>query len=229
MIDYYANPTVQRVIDVMLAGKLGFISTPAQGNKRPPGVRWCADNGCYGKGYPGDVAWFGWLESQMADAGSCAFATAPDAVGDATATLARSGPWLSRVRSLGYPVALVAQDGLESLPVPWDDFDVLFIGGTTTWKLGSGPRSLVQVAAARGMPVHMGRVNSLRRLRYAVDIGCTSADGTYLTFGPDTNLPKLLRWLEKENSRLFGASPPLNHHQPTKATSGWPFVYQENP
>lgn len=40
----------------------------------------------------------------------------------------------------------------------------------------------------------MGRVNSERRYRYALAIGCDSADGTYLTFGPDQNLPDVLAW-----------------------------------
>lgn len=48
----------------------------------------------------------------------------------------------------------------------------------------------------RGLWVHMGRVNSLRRLEIAVDFGCDSVDGNYLGFGPDANLPKLLRWLD---------------------------------
>jgi hypothetical protein len=38
-------------------------------------------------------------------------------------------------------------------------------------------------------------VNSLRRLRHAAAIGCHSVDGTYLAYGPDRNLPTLLRWL----------------------------------
>jgi hypothetical protein len=41
----------------------------------------------------------------------------------------------------------------------------------------------------------MGRLNSRRRLRHAAAIGCHSADGTYLAYGPDKNLPKLLGWL----------------------------------
>lgn len=179
----------------MAAGRLGFIDTPAQGNLRPGGVTWCADNGCFGKGYPGDDEWLAWLAGM--DPAGCMFATAPDAVGDATATLARSAPFLSKIRALGYPAALVAQDGLESLPVPWGDFDALFIGGTTEWKLGPHARHLAREAIARGKWVHMGRVNSRKRLRYARDIGCRSADGTYLTFGPDVNLPKLLGWLDE--------------------------------
>lgn len=176
----------------MTDGRLGYIDTPAQGNARPAGVRWCADNGRFGKGWPGYDEWFAWLAGQRPD--GCLFAAAPDVVGDAAATLADSAPWLPRIRALGFPAALVAQDGLENLPIPWDAFDALFIGGTTAWKLGSAARELVAEAKRRGKWVHMGRVNSARRFRYAEATGCDSADGTYLTFGPDTNLPRLLAW-----------------------------------
>lgn len=176
----------------MRDGHLGFIDTPAQGNRRPAGVAWAADNGCYGRGYPGDEAWLDWLAGM--DSQGCLFATAPDVVGDAEATLARSVPMLPRIRNLGYPAALVAQDGLEHLTVPWGAFDVLFLGGSTAWKLGPHARRLASEAKSRGKEVHMGRVNSERRYRYAAAIGCDSADGTYLTFGPDVNLPRLLAW-----------------------------------
>jgi hypothetical protein len=184
---YLANPCSPETVTAMQAGTIGYIDTPAQGNKRPEGVAWCADN-----------------------AATCLFAVAPDVVGDALATTIKSRPWLARIRALGYPVAYVAQDGLENLrgrtvsggltfPVPWDSFDVLFIGGTTEWKLGPVARDLVAEAKSRGKWVHMGRVNSERRFEYARAIGCDSADGTYLTFGPDTNLPKLLAWTRNNN------------------------------
>lgn len=193
---YLANPCGPAVKDAMLAGDLGFIDTPAQGNIRPAGVPWCADNGCYGKGYPGDVKWLAWLEANAHAAADCLFATAPDVVGDAAATLARSAPWLGPIRDLGYPAALVAQDGLEDLDVPWDTFDVLFIGGSTDWKLGPAVRELVREAKARGKWVHCGRVNSRKRLRLMAAIGCDSVDGTFLTFGPDRNLPQLRSWMQ---------------------------------
>ena len=52
----------------------------------------------------------------------------------------------------------------------------------------------------------MGRVNSRRRLRIAQAFGCTSCDGTYLAFGPDTNLPRLLTWMNELHTTptLFG-------------------------
>jgi hypothetical protein len=208
--------------------QLGFIDTPAQGNRRPAGVAWCADNGCFGKGYPGDEKWLDWLRKNAVDASTCLFATAPDVVGDAAATLARSAPWLPQIRGFGYPAALVAQNGMESLEVPWESFDVLFIGGSLEclpcrfvwpadqkpeqgqqcpkchrrlqeWKLGAGARRLVKAAKSRGKWVHMGRVNSGRRYRIAHEMGCDSVDGTYLTRGPLINLPKLLAWSRVEN------------------------------
>lgn len=196
---YLANPSSPAILDAMRAGLIGFIDTPAQGNKRPPGVVWCADNGCYGKGYPGDTAWLAWLATNAADGVTCLFATAPDVVGAAAATLTRSAPHLPAIRALGYPAALVAQNGLENLEVPWETFDVLFIGGSTEWKLGPAAHGLIAQAKAHGKWVHMGRVNSERRYRYAHEIGCDSVDGTFLTFGPDVNLPKLLAWSRVEN------------------------------
>ncbi|WP_224277322.1 hypothetical protein [Streptomyces sp. LS1784] len=97
----------------------------------------------------------------------------------AVATLTMSLPWLPRIRSLGVPAAFVAQDGSEAVGlIPWDQTDVLFIGGSTEWKLGPGVQSVARQAVDRGIPVHMGRVNSRRRLQLAKDMGCSSADGT---------------------------------------------------
>lgn len=195
---YLANPSTPKVRDAMQAGHLGMIATPAQGNALMLGVTWAADNGVFGGHYLGDEEYLAWLAHwPLWAAHSCLFAVAPDVVGDAAATLERSAPMLPRIREYGIPAALAAQNGLEDLTVPWDDFDVLFIGGDTAWKIGPAARALIAEARVRGKRVHMGRVNSHRRLRYAAAIGCHSVDGTYLAFGPDVNLPKLLGWLRE--------------------------------
>jgi len=188
----------------MTAGRIGCIVTPKQGNRLPQGTRWSADNGCFGAGYPGDAAWLAWLGTYTPEERArCHFAVAPDVVGDAKATLDRSMPWLPKIRALGYPAAFVAQDGLEHLNIPWDAFDVLFIGGTTAWKLGPAARQLVAQAKALGKWVHAGRVNSQRRYVYMAAIGCDSADGTYIAFGPDRNLPQVLAWLRTTDQGAF--------------------------
>jgi hypothetical protein len=232
---YFANPCGPAVTEAMGAGALGFIDTPAQGNKRPAGVAWCADNGCFGQGWPGADKWLAWLAKNAYAAADCLFATAPDVVGDAAATLERSAPYLPMIRALGYPAALVAQNGIEDVEVPWDTFDALFVGGSleclpcsfvwpsdkkpgrrqrcpscqrllTEWKTGAVARDLVREAKARGKWVHMGRVNSELRYRLAYEMACDSVDGTYLVFGPRVNLPKLLAWSRVEDQpALFAA------------------------
>jgi hypothetical protein len=213
-VRYYATASGPIVRDAMRAGRLAMIATPAAGNIVLEGVDWCADNGCFTPGrYPGDERYLAWLARHAAHAARCAFATAPDVVGDATATLARSMPMLPRIRAAGYPAALVAQDGLEHLPVPWDLMDAIFLGGTTGWKLGPAAAELAAKARARGLTVHMGRVNSLRRLRYAHTIGCHSVDGTYLAYGPDRNLPSLLGWLRTVAQEDRRSRHDLHHRQ----------------
>ena len=166
--------------------------TPRMRQRPPVGQPWAADNGRYASPQDySDDKYLAWLAKMPAE--SCLFATAPDVVGDAAATLAMSAPMLAPIRAAGYPVALVAQDGLESLDVPWADFDVLFIGGSTVWKLGDAAAELAREAKQCGKWVHMGRVNSRSRMVYAESIGCDSADGTTLRFEPGRDVQSWAR------------------------------------
>lgn len=159
--------------------------TPRMGQQPPTGQPWAADNGRFSapQDYT-DAKYLAWLKKMLPHADRCLFATAPDVVGDAEATLAMSLPMLPKIRAAGYPVALVAQDGLTPDMVPWDDIDSLFIGGTTKWKLSEFAYQLAAEAKRRGKWTHMGRVNSWRRFRTAAAHGFDSADGTYLRFDP---------------------------------------------
>lgn len=201
----------------MSSGVIGYIDTPAQGNRRPKGVTWCADNGCFSARWDQEK-WWRFLEANADDAGTCLFAVAPDVVGNALATTMLFRQWGPKIRSLGYKVAYVAQDGLENLrgattsgltfPISWDAFDVLFIGGSTEWKKGPQARAVVAEAKARGKWIHMGRVNSQRRFKYALTIGCDSVDGTFLTYGPDRNLPELIGWTRLVDQESLGIFTP---------------------
>jgi len=186
---------------------------------------WAADNGCFAKGSSFDAnAWFSWVselpritaahfgcsgsdyESRLMNVGvgelepyGCLFVVAPDVVGDAERTWERSAPWFERIRSLGFPVALVAQDGAEAHAPMWDEvdaWDCLFIGGSTDWKLSSAARDCVREAHLSAKWCHMGRVNSLRRLRIAAAWNVDSVDGTFLRCAPRANVPRMKRWLD---------------------------------
>jgi hypothetical protein len=114
--------------------------------------------------------------------GRCLFVTVPDVVGDALATARQFERWWTAPARRGLPVALVAQDGLQDmgrwLSTAWPRIYALFIGGSTAWKLGPAARALVREAKSRALWIHMGRVNSLKRIAYAAEIGCDSIDGT---------------------------------------------------
>jgi hypothetical protein len=120
--------------DAIAQGKLGMIDTPYQQNRvhelHELGAAWCADNGCFSSRWRAEH-WWAFLERLAPYAGSCLFATAPDVVADAAATLVKSLPWMPRMRALGYKVAFVAQNGIENIEVPWDEFDALFLGGSS--------------------------------------------------------------------------------------------------
>ena len=205
---YLGTPSGPDVRAAMSAGLIGCMTTPAQGNVIPDGAMYACDNGKFGKGWPGADAWYDWLERTVDrySPDHCLWAVAPDVPFDAAGTLAESLPWLARIRALGIPAAFAAQDGCDQLGVPWDDFDVLFLAGSTEWKTGPVAEALAREAKARGKGVHMGRVNSRRRLQTAEWFGCDSADGTYLAFGPDKNLALLTGWLDElhHTPSLFG-------------------------
>lgn len=182
---------------------------PGMGNLPPAGQPWAADNGRFSapETYT-DERYLDWL-AKRPHKDACLFATAPDVVGNAGATLALSAPMYGRIRKAGYRAALVAQDGLENLRefIPWDDFDALFIGGTTEWKLSEAAHELAAEAKWRGKWLHMGRVNSLRRVRIAKAMGCDSVDGTYLRFrhALGTGEAEIAEWLDDlERSPMLG-------------------------
>jgi hypothetical protein len=183
-----------------LAG-VGYMLTPR--TRYRPDLRtmpWAADNGRFSapQDYTDDK-YLAWLDTH--ERSTCLFATAPDVLCDWPATLAMSAPLFPRIRALGYRAALVAQDGLTADDVPWGDFDALFIGGSTEWKLSEDAYAVARAARARGLWCHMGRVNSLRRLRAATVSRFDSVDGTGMAFQPDKRLADIVSWLAKVNAQ----------------------------
>jgi hypothetical protein len=226
VIKWFGNPT-RSARQAMRDGEFGAVITPAQGMyKDLDGVELIVDNGKFGQGYPGDVQFLAFVAKMPADA-DIRFVVAPDVVGDAAATLKMSAPFLPVIRAMGHRVALAAQNGLTSGAAPWDDFDVLFLGGVaeclpcgwvkpatekgwkfcpqccrplTEWKTSETAVVLARAAAGYGKDIHMGRVNGPERLAIAEAMGCSTADGTLLVFGPETNLPRVRKMIRAVNN-----------------------------
>lgn len=204
---YLTGPTNDRIESQLISAGVGLMVTPRNGisNRVSRYHYWAADNGCFSQGNSFDPdKWLRWLSTMAEHAGTCLFAVAPDVVGDASATIERSAPYLQIIREMGYPAAFVAQDGQEEIPVPWDDFDWLFVGGTTEFKLSEGAYQLVHEALHLGKFCHMGRVNGWRRFKAAWLSGYHSADGTYIAFNPQELTNRVADWM-----KLQEVQPPL--------------------
>ena len=180
---------------------LGFMMQPGMGNKIDlrHGV-WAADNGCFSKTARFDAGnWLAWLASLRDMRESCLFATTPDVRGDWEQSIKRSAPYLPTIAQLGYKVALVAQDGMPLQYLDVGGYDALFIGGNDEWKFSEEAYALAEKARKQGRWIHQGRVNSFSRLRGMRVAGFDSADGTFVKWGPDRNLPKVYDWLDEIN------------------------------
>ena len=61
------------------------------------------------------------------------FVCAPDIVGDARRTMEVFNHY--RHMLSGLPVALVLQDGIGDIPIPWSQIDAVFVGGSDNFKV----------------------------------------------------------------------------------------------
>lgn len=177
---------------------IGVMLQPGMGNlPELQHIPHALDNGAFaGRWDAGD--WVEYIVGKRRYRQRCLFVTLPDVVGDCRATWERSLPWVPVVRALGYVPAYVSQDGETGWP---NGAGALFIGGTDDWKLSEASYALAAKAKAAGLWVHMGRVNSLQRLRAATTGLCDSADGTFVRFGPDRRLPEVYDWLDAVNTQ----------------------------
>lgn len=104
------------------------------------------------------------------------FVAVPDIVASARRTLELFDYWYPRLCT--WPLALVAQDGQEDLPIPWELIQAIFIGGTTQFKMSKHAADIVKTAKAMGKWTHVGRVNDPQRWQHFENLGVDSVDGT---------------------------------------------------
>ena len=127
----------------------------------------------------------------------------PDKVGDCDWTRRSFDEWAPRLGE--YPLGFVLQDGQKAEEVPWEDIECVFIGGTTEWKFSDSVKQMSDIARERGKWLHLGRVNSQKRLRYAYSLKCDSVDGTGYSKYSKSELLPALQFIDELHSqgRLF--------------------------
>lgn len=139
------------------------------------GGEFAIDNGAFSRF---DAKTFGsLLRRESANRHRCLFVACPDVVGAARRTLEifrERWRWIPD----GWPVALVAQNGIEDLDVPWSEFDCLFIGGGDPWKESNAVADLIKTAIVFEKHIHVGRVNTPSRYKHFAELGANTCDGS---------------------------------------------------
>lgn len=176
-------------------GKIGLLISPDGWRKPPFYMPYALDNGCFIKWEPDK---FIKILMRARTLHKPMWIVVPDVVGDAENTLKQWHEWSTKIMSFGYPLAFACQDGMEPQDVPKEAY-CCFIGGTTGWKLKNAHR-FKNVSQW----LHIGRVSTYSRLRWAERIGADSVDGTgYFRGGLNSLQAKqLIAFIEKSNMDL---------------------------
>ena len=103
------------------------------------------------------------------------FVCLPDVVGSARRTLELFDVF--RTETAGVPRALVLQDGIGDFAIPWLHLDAVFIGGSDKFKTSEEAFSAARAAKILGKWVHVGRVNTSKRVEQWMGVA-DSCDGS---------------------------------------------------
>lgn len=188
-----------------------------------PHLNYVLDNGRYAAAVAGrrwdEAAYLKWVTHCLRLARKPMFVTVPDVPWAAKATLDEWKRWHENIDVLmpqktKIPLAFVLQNGIDLDQVP-ERADWLFVGGTDEWRYPR-LREIVQI----GRPVHVGRINSVRRLRQCEEAGVLSVDGNGWFMGSDYR--KLLPYIQERIARLSNSNQQLGLEgiDPLKGVAG---------
>lgn len=198
---YAAHTGTRRNLAALSGAGWGLLLSP--GKPRDPRFIHALDNGAWGafqRSEPFDVAAF---EKHVGAHGDGAeFVVVPDIVAGGLDSLRVSLDWLPRLAGVAKRRLIAVQDGMSSADVAphLSPTAGVFVGGSTEWKLAT-MRAWGQLARKHGAYLHVGRVNTIRRIRLCQDAGADSFDGTSATRFSCT-LPKLDQ--ARRQTNLFG-------------------------
>ena len=103
------------------------------------------------------------------------FICLPDIVGNAQRTMELFEEF--ELRTNGLPRALVLQDGINNVSIPWRKISAVFVGGSDAFKISPEAIQTCRTAKMLGKWVHIGRVNTVERLSNWIEIA-DSIDGS---------------------------------------------------
>lgn len=164
----------------------GYLTSPYNRQKQVKEYLFGIDNGAFNKKFVWDK-YKKYLINKQDSIHHCLFAVVPDVVTDHESTLKLYKKYNEPIKELGYKLAFVLQDGLKIKEIP-GSADWLFVGGTTEFKLS---KTITDIIKNKDRPVHVGRVNSNKRILHFYLAGADSVDGTTIIYQPDKRFQEL--------------------------------------
>ncbi len=160
-------------------GKIGMMVSPATNwFKQHSFIPYAIDNGIYADTVAGRKWEFEPFLKLLYKAKESPvdpkFVVVPDVLFDAEQTKKRFNYYKQKIKQLGFKfrLAMAVQDGMTPNDIPSKDV-VAFIGGSTKFK-----HEQTSKFVDAGFDVHVGRVNTIKRLLWASQLGCASVDGS---------------------------------------------------
>ncbi len=178
MIAYASRTGTRRNLAALRAAGWRLLVS-ATGAWRSEGFRYAIDNGAWTAHQNGvafdERSFLGLVELLGAQAD---WVVMPDIVGGGRASLDYSLSWRERLAGVA-PLLLAVQDGMtvdDVRPLVGPQLGI-FVGGSTRFKLGTMAQ-WGKLADERSCWLHIGRVNSARRIQLCAAAGARSFDGT---------------------------------------------------
>lgn len=180
MIPYVSRTGGRNLVPIRKRGWRLLVS--AKGVHRTEGLKYALDNGAWSSfqaGEPFDEGAFLDVVSKLGPGAD--FVVIPDIVQGGLESLAFSLDWIDDLRALPKSVRLLVavQDDMTAgdLRPLLDERVGIFVGGSTKWKELSLP-TWAELSAERRCYLHVGRVNTMRRIHHCSAHGVDSFDGS---------------------------------------------------
>ncbi|WP_244111965.1 hypothetical protein [Burkholderia diffusa] len=179
LVGYASRTGTRRNLDALRAAGWHLLVSAA-GVLRTEGMPYALDNGAWtayqqGRAFDDDA----FMRALDKVGEGAEWIVLPDIVAGGLRSLEYSLTWLERLRGFPRQLLVAVQDGMEI-----DDVRELlspvvgiFVGGSTQWKEAT-TGAWGSVARRRNCYLHVGRVNSVRRIRICAAAGANSIDGT---------------------------------------------------
>ncbi|MFM0348827.1 hypothetical protein, partial [Paraburkholderia sp. RL17-347-BIC-D] len=196
MVGYASRTGTRRNLEALSDADWRLLVS-AKGEHRTEGMRYAIDNGAwtaYQRGEPFDESAFLAVVEKLGERAD--WIVLPDIVQGGLASLDFSLRWKERLRGIPSQLLIAVQNGmqLEDVAPLLSPVVGIFIGGSTEWKEATA-EAWGLLARRRNCHLHVGRVNSARRIRIC------AADRL------DLEDCRKLRSLNRYLTRRYGMSP----------------------